>query len=274
MPEPLFRSDLEARGLSAEELDRFERLGWVGSYPLLTESGVLRCCVLRDLAVACCTGPNELAQATDPQAFERRPWFKSLHAMVPEYYDVASHPVIVSRVASILGSDVIAWGLTLTRSGPGAVHRWHVDVEHLRWPGVSIYIGLVNSSLASTLKVLNGSQQMHERPQAYGVRDDAAALAAVRPTVPETDIVRVPVAPGEFFLFAGQLWHGSHNIGDDARIAMIIHYSRPDVQVQIPLGFNEPIQWHGYRPPCILVSGTDQHGINRLIPRPGPLPSY
>jgi hypothetical protein len=268
----LFQTGLEAKGLGAEELARFQGLGWVGAYPLLTEAGVHRVCALRDQAVSRVTGPNQLAQVADPQAFERRPWFKSMHAIVPEYYDVAAHPAIVSRVASVLGPDVIAWGLTLTRSMPGAVHRWHLDIEHLRWPGVSVYIGLANSDLDSTLKVLSGSQRMPERPQVYGVKDDDSALAALRPTVPEADIVRVPLRPGEFFLFAGRLWHGSHNTGTNVRIAMIIHYSRPDTRVQIPLNFDDPIRWHESQPPCVLVCGEDRHGVNRLVARPGPLP--
>ncbi len=258
--------------LDAAERGRFERDGWAGPYPLLEAAEVARACALRDQAVARVTQPGQLALATEPEAFEGRPWFKSMHALIPEYYDVASHPAIVTRVASILGPDVIAWGLTLTRSAPGAVHRWHVDIEHLRWPGVSVYIGLQNSSLHSTLKVLSGSQRMAARPQAFGVQDDASALAAVRPEVPEADIVRVPLQPGEFFLFDGRLWHGSHNTGAKVRIAMIIHYSRPDVRVQIPLNFEEPIRWHESRPPCVLVCGEDRHGVNRLVTRPGPLP--
>jgi ectoine hydroxylase-related dioxygenase (phytanoyl-CoA dioxygenase family) len=191
---------------------------------------------------------------------------------MPEYYDVACHHAIVSRVASILGPDVLAWGLTLTRSIPSGVHRWHVDIEHLRWPGVSVYIGLVNNDQDSTLKVLSGSHRMPERPQAYGVEDDGGALAAVQPAEPEAEIVRMPTGPGQFFLFDGRLWHGSHNTGPNIRLAMIIHYSRPDVRVQIPLNFSDPIHWHESRPPCVLVCGEDRYGINRLVGRPGPLP--
>jgi hypothetical protein len=260
------------QGLDAGELKSFERDGWVGTYPLFDTAAVTRLSGLRNPTLPHVTPPNGLAQAMHPEAFERRPWFKSMHALVPEYYDAACHPAIVRRVASVLGPDVIAWGLTLTQSVPGGTHRWHVDIEHMRWPGVSIYIGLVNNDLDSTLMVLSGSQRMPERPQAFGVGDDASALAAVRPTVPGAEIVRTPIGPGEFFLFDGRLWHASHNTGPNTRIAMIIHYSRPDVRVQIPLNFDEPVRWHESRPPCVLVCGEDRHGINRLVGRPQPLP--
>lgn len=261
------------KGLDAGELARFGRDGWVGTYPLFDAAGVDRLSRLRDPTLAHITLPGQMTQAMNPQAFERRPWFKSMHALVPEYHDAACHPAIVRRVASILGPDVIAWGLTLTRSPPGGVHRWHVDVEHLRWPGVSVYIGLVNSDLDSALQVLTGSHLMPEKPQAYGVNDDAGALAAVQPTVPAAEALRIPVEPGEFFLFDGRLWHGSHNTGANVRLAMIIHYSRPDVRVQIPLNFDDPIHWHESRPPCVLVCGEDRFGINRLVARPPALPT-
>ncbi|HEY3645545.1 MAG TPA: phytanoyl-CoA dioxygenase family protein [Gammaproteobacteria bacterium] len=258
--------------LSDEERSGFERAGWVGVYPLLSGDEVRRACALRDQVLPRITSPREVTQATDLQTFERRPWFKSMHALVPEYHEVASHPAIVGRVASLLGPDLIAWGLTLTRSAPGGVHRWHVDIEHMHWPGVSVYIGLENNDLDSTLKVLEGSQRVGARPQAFGVKDDDGALATVRSKVPDAKVLRVPVRPGEFFLFHGQLWHASHNTGGNIRVAMIIHYSRPDARVRIPLNFDDPILWHPWQPPCVLVSGHDRHGVNRLVGRPEPLP--
>ena len=260
------------QGLDAGEVARFQRDGWVGGYPLFDAVAVQRLSSLRAPTLQRITSPNHLADAVQPGAFEQRPWFKSMHALVPEYYDAACHPAIVRRVAAVLGPDVLAWGLTLTRSAPGGEHRWHADIEHLRWRGVSVYVGLVNNDLDSTLKVLSGSHRMPEKPQAYGVKDDADALAAVRPLAPGAEVLRMPLKPGEFFLFEGRLWHASHNTGANIRLAMIIHYSRPDVRVQIPLDFDEPVRWHGSRPPCVLVSGKDRFGINRLVDRPQPLP--
>jgi len=256
--------------LSGEERQHFAREGWVGAYPLLTAAGVKRLCALRDEVLPRITLPDQMAGATDPQAFQRRPWFKSMHTLVPEYFDVAGHPDIVGRVASLLGPDLIAWGLTSTLSLPGGVHRWHVDIEHMHWPGVSVYIGLENNDLGSTLKVVAGSQRMGARPQDFGVGDEASAVAAVQTRVPEARALRVPVRPGEFFLFHGQLWHASHNTGDRTRVAMIIHYSRPDARVRIPLSFDDPVRWHAWQPPCVLVCGEDRYGINRLVGRPEP----
>jgi len=64
------------------------------------------------------------------------------------------------------------------------------------------------------------------------------------------------------------MWHGSHNSGTLPRIAMITHYARPDARVRVPTNWNEPINWHPARPPCVLVAGEDRAGVNRLVVRP------
>jgi hypothetical protein len=258
-----------AHGLDAGERDRFERTGWTGVYPLLTAAGVEFACRTRERVIARFMPPESLPSAQDPAAFKQRPWFKSLHAHVPYYYDIARHPAIVGRVVSVLGPDVLAWGLTMIRAVPGRVHRWHVDVEHRHWHGVSVYLGLEGIDIHSTLKVLEGSHRLDELPQALGVDDDAEALAAAQERVPGARVLPVPLEPGQFFLFAGRLWHASHNTGPRVRTAMIIHYSRPDAPVRVPLNFTEPVQWHPTPPPCVLVSGSDRHGVNRLVGPPG-----
>jgi hypothetical protein len=266
---PLFSVDSAPAGLSSAELTRYEQDGWLGVYPLLTPEGVIYTCQVRERVINGFTGPDWLARSRDAKDLELRPWFKSMHAYVPTFYDITCHPAIVGRVASILGPDVIAWGATLLRAPVGVTHRWHVDVEHRYWDGVSVFIGLENIEPRSTLKVLRGSHRIPEPPLAYGVTDDdAQALEVGRSMVPESEIVAVPVRPGEFFIFAGRMWHGSRNSGTLPRIAMIIHYSRPDAHIRVPTNWNEPIVWHPARPPCVLVAGQDRTGVNRLVERP------
>lgn len=259
-----------AHALDAAEVEHFRRRGWVGRYPLLTTADVAQVHRVRDQVVDGFTLPEQLARATQPDAFERRPWFKSMHAHVPLFHDIARHPAIVGRVASLLGPDVMVWGLVTIRSWPGKLHRWHVDVENLRWPGVNAYIGLTDIDERSTLKVVEGTHRIGRPPQAFGVdKDDGVALAAARQQVPDSRVTTVPLSPGEFSLFDGLLWHGSHNTGERERLAMIVHYARPDADVRVPLNFDEPIRWHPTRPPCVMVSGQDRHGINRQVGRPG-----
>lgn len=267
---PLFSAAAAApAGLSADELSRYQRDGWLGVYPLLTPEGVTYTCQLRERVIKGFTPADWLARSHDAKDLELRPWFKSMHAYVPTFYDITCHPAIVNRMVSILGPDVIAWGATLLRAPVGRTHRWHVDVEHRYWDGVSVFLGLENIEPRSALKVISGSHRMPEPPQAYGIHDeDAKALEAVRAKAPESEIVTVPVKPGEFFIFAGRMWHGSHNSATLPRTAMIIHYSRPDARIRVPTNWDDPIKWHPARPPCVLVAGEDRARVNWLVERP------
>jgi hypothetical protein len=38
-----------------------------------------------------------------------RLWFKSLHARVPLFAEIAAHPAIVNRLRQLLGEDVMLW---------------------------------------------------------------------------------------------------------------------------------------------------------------------
>lgn len=249
-------------GLSPAEKNQFEKKGWVGPFPLLAPRGVRLSVGVHDRVRA------RFTELKPPSPGEpRKPWFKSLHAYVPEFYDMARHPALVERVSSILGPDLLAWGFSFNSYLPGKVHPWHVDVEHFRWSGVTVFLGLRNITLKSTLKVISGSQRVRKSPREMGVSDDASALAAVAQTQPDAELVPVPLGEGEFFIFDGPLWHGSKNTSWKTRYAAIIQYCRPDQKVEAPISY-EPPQWHPQPPPCILVKGEDRWKVNQVVGRP------
>jgi hypothetical protein len=255
-------------GLSSGELRSFAQRGWAGPYPLLSSEGVAWACQSYKNAHIRFRRRNLLRTLYQSDAFSRTPWHKSMHAYLPSFCEIASHPAIVTRVASVLGPDVIAWGVGMSRVRPGQRHRWHVDVEHVRWPGVTIFLGLKNTSLASSLKVICGSHRIAQVPQAIGVDDDTGALTTCKRLDPDCELVTVKVKEGEFFLFDGRLWHSSHNTRWKWRSAIIAQYARPDAAIAIPLNYDQPIRWHSQQPPCVLVSGQDRSGVNRLVSPP------
>jgi len=263
----IYQQEALASGLSLSpsEINEFKDRGWVGSYPLLTPRGVRLSLKAHDR-----TRGNFVALKPDavvpPNAAPL--WFKSQHAFLREFYDLARHPAIVERVASLLGPDLLAWSFTLNSYFPGKIHPWHVDVEHLQWSGVSVFLGLQNTTMRSTLKVINGSQRILRSPKEFGVVDDESALAACLKMDPGAELVPVPVREGEFFIFDGPLWHGSKNTSFRTRSAAIIQYCRPDQKVMAPMSYDNPPQWHPEPPACILVKGGDRFGINRVVDRP------
>ena len=122
--------------LSKNERERFEALGWLGPYPLLTAEGV-------DALYQAFANTGDrfswrnLQASCERNDFNTHPWFKSLHAYLPPFREAVSQPAIVERLVSILGQNIMAWGVSVTTRRPGQVHRWHVDVEHLKWSGIS-----------------------------------------------------------------------------------------------------------------------------------------
>ncbi len=259
-------------GLSPDERSRFDADGWIGNFPLLSAAEAQRLCALWKQEVGKFTYPDNHGLEGRPLAFEQRPWFKSMHVYIPEYFALTSHPSIVERVASVLGPDLIAWGVTTILLKPGQAHRWHVDLEHVQWPGVSVFIGVQGNATATNLKVITRSHRVAELPQKLGVDSDAAALTACRARAGDCSLEVMDVKVGEFSLFDGRLWHGSGNTTAQPRIAIIAQYARPDASIGIPLNWDDPIRWHPEPPPCVLVRGRDTHGINRIVDKPLPLP--
>ena len=245
----------------------FARKGWSGPHWLMPAAEARALGALAAECLPLVTDPSRYGSAPD---FRARPWFKSLHAHVPAFHDLARHPALVAAVTAVLGPDVIAWGVSAMRKGPGDVHPWHVDIEHTAWRGVSVFLGLTGTVAGhSGLKFIGGSHRLGGL-ESDGRLDDAAALALARTADTECSLDYPPLADGEFLLFDGPVWHASHNSGDTTRIAAILQYAAPSARVRIPLDFRAPVKWHEEGPPCVLVAGTDRFGVNRLVGRPSP----
>jgi hypothetical protein len=254
--------------LSAAELDAYTQRGWTGPFPLLDAQGVAELTAAIVRSADYLSMPAVISPGIPADAFLKRPWFKSAHAYLPEIYDVATHPAVVSRVRSILGDDVLLWGSGPVLKLPGKRHPWHVDVEHKEWDGVSVFLGLNGTSRDASLRILEGSHRLAQDPDEAAVKSDEQAVAASQENGGSGVIAEVDMGEGEFFIFAGRAWHSSHNRSPNPRVSVILQYARPEAMIRIPLNFKVPIQWHGYPPPCVLASGVDNYHVNTLVGRP------
>src|SRR5689334_11588312 len=103
------QAEASRSGLSADELERFKRQGWIGPYPLLNGRDVSELC--RSYRGTSVRFIRKMRSAEEPaENFDRLPWHKSMHIHLPAFRMLSAHPAIVERVASILGPDIIAWG--------------------------------------------------------------------------------------------------------------------------------------------------------------------
>jgi hypothetical protein len=260
--------ELQDLNAPANPTEFFLRNGWLGPFPLLDEEG---CKVVFDSYTAYSERflpPDQMKGRTERGLFDEQPWFKNMHTSLPAFFDLATHVDIVSKVRALLGEDVIAWGVTVKSLRPGRAHRWHVDVEHKHWNGVSVFLALRNVTLQSTLKLISGSQLLCDAPQDLAANTDREVIKAAQDRGIRGDLVSVDMKDGEFFLFAGRLWHGSENTSEVLRHAVILQYTTSDTTVRVPTTWEEPIRWHSVYPPCVLVSGSPGGSQNTLVTRP------
>jgi non-heme Fe2+,alpha-ketoglutarate-dependent halogenase len=255
--------------LSAEQRASFVRDGLLG--PLTTLSMERAESIARECERECLGERFAWPSASYEQELATRPWFKSAHEHVPALLELACEPAVVDVARSLLGPDVMLWGATPLLRKPGSRHPWHADVEHLAWPGITMWLGLRNIDPRTGLSFVAGTHELGVSPDHLGVdcEDDDAVVAAARERLGDVaQLIVPPVAVGDLVVFAGGLWHGSHNTTGGARLAVTLQYARPDAHVRVPASFGAAPRWIDARPACVMVAGEDRFGVNRMLARP------
>lgn len=246
----------------------YQTQGWTGPFPLINSNKVEELTNLYLENKSKFVSGKEIIELHESETFVKKPWFKSVHAVIPEFYDLVTHPSIINEVRNILGSDILLWGTSVTIREPGQKHRWHIDVEHKKWKGVSVFIGLKGTSGKATLKVVTESHKINSDFVFSTMTSDEEVVKACREYTPSAEVITIDLNVGDFFLFDGLLWHGSENNSEHTRYAVIAQYTTPNYMVEVPLNWDEPIHWSNCFPPCVLVSGKDMFRFNKLISRP------
>lgn len=206
-------------------------------------------------------------------------WQKGWAVKSAAFFALASHPKVLALVTELLGDDVLLWGSRLIHKSPGEKHDWHSDLESSDPSGktVSVWLALKDCSKESSLTVVPGShrfgetvqQQSASRADQSAAVDPETVLTWARDRKSDSGIVTAETQVGEAILFDGRLWHGSNNTTNLTRSAVLLQYATPDTAIRIPASFSWP-----YRnlasplPPCVMISGQDQHQINRTVRPP------
>ena len=208
-------------------------------------------------------------------------WHKGYAVSSRAFYDIARAPVIIERVSAFLGDDVMLWGASIQTRVPGAIHPWHSDLEiSTAWgKSVSVWIGLENTEADSSLWLMPYSHRfgitVQETAHRFGKRrrdignEDVSDWATRHD--PRSRIVKVAMGDGEALFCDGALWHGSHNLTQRTRRALLLQYATPDLAIRIP--DLKRLEWpcrllDAPRPPCIMMKGTARSGTNRIVSAP------
>ncbi|HUF08900.1 MAG TPA: cupin domain-containing protein [Rhodothermales bacterium] len=248
----------------ADIVRHFREEGYVGPLPVLTS--------------------EECRQFMASQGRTRgRPldWNKSHAVTSRAFYELAAHPAIVDVVVEILGNDVMLWGSTMPQRAPNAAHPWHCDAESAPHAAstVSVWIGIKDVTLESSLALIPYSHRLgltvQEERSLRGVDRASATTESVEVWARERDarcrLVIPEVGDGQAIFFDGQLWHGSNNLSDKTRYAILLQYATPSTEIRIPdmNSLDWPFKYLDLpRPPCIMIRGSGDGAKNRFVTPP------
>ena len=192
---------------------------------------------------------------------------QSRHMDSKTVFELAAHPAIIERMASLYGPNLILWATNFFKKDPGGKEiPWHQDLNY--WPlepllNISAWIAIDDVKVDnSCVQILPGSHKNvvphvpSREGMAFGEEADGKYFDA-------GNLVNMELQPGEFFLFNEKLLHHSEpNRSDRRRLGMSVRVTLPIVKIE-----------HDVRPLhpghcAILVRGEDYMGFNRLMEPP------
>lgn len=199
-------------------------------------------------------------------------WNKGLHLVNSKAYQLATHPMLLDKVVSVLGPDILLWGSLVTIQSPGQQHSWHADSEYLDSEGVTVWLCLKSVEKQTPLKLMTRSHHLPTHPcelrhkTGLDARDDKAVLEAAQRLDKRCERVLVDAKPGEFVIFSRGLWHSIRNQSSQIRSAILFRYSPPSEKIKrIMNNYDYPFVWDSSSPPCCLVRGKDTYGHNTIV---------
>jgi len=199
-------------------------------------------------------------------------WYKSPHEKSAPIVRTASSPAMLAKLRPLLGNDILLWGSHFICQRPGQNQCMHIDVEHGRWDGVTVWLALKNLDEKTTLSLITRSHAFDTAPnvlqktKGLNVDDNDAVLAEARELDPRCELKTFRLNPGEIVIWSGRAWHGTVNKSDKTRFSIIMQYCTPDNVARIPLNYEYPdTKWSDVQPPCVLVSGEDRFRCNKVL---------
>ena len=241
--------------LTRAEVDFFVENGYLGPYAAMStaEMALIRREIEEKVLTA--DGPNPRSRS------------QSRHMDQPAVYDLATHPAIIDRIASLLGPDLVVWATNFWLKPPGAAEiPWHQDINF--WPlepplNTSAWIAIDEVTAEnSCVQIIPGSHRQslrHVKAReglAFGEVADPAAFDAA-------SAINMELKPGEFFIFSERTLHRSSvNRSRKRRLGISIRVTLPIVHI-----FQDSAPLHAGHT-AILAKGKDVMGFNRYADRP------
>jgi len=187
---------------------------------------------------------------------DQRPWFKSFHSLSPEFLDVAFHPDILAILhKTFQNRPTKLWGVAPLVKRAGVTHAWHSDIETRCWPTLTVWLGLKGVNKNTSLQVISHTHELIKTPdalrkQGIPMHSNEEVLRAAQELNPNCELIVPEMKDGDYIIFWGSMWHGTHNTSSDSRYAATLQYSEVDANIRVPLNFEKPVHWHSQKPRC------------------------
>ncbi|HEY3234366.1 MAG TPA: phytanoyl-CoA dioxygenase family protein [Polyangiaceae bacterium] len=242
---------IRSAGLDSTEAEQFRVDGFLGPYRLCTPSEMERVREHIDQEVLPSPGRNPGST------------LHCRHLDQRVVYDLCAHPAILGRMSALAGPDLVLWSSNFWLKNPGACEiPWHQDYNY--WPlepvlNLSAWIAINEVTLDNAcVQVIPGSHKKHL--PSIGTPDGLDFQTMADPQFFDaSQAVDMELRPGEFFLFNERLLHRSApNRSERRRLGLGVRITLPFVRVYSDV---RPL-FPGHA--CILVSGEDRFGINRM----------
>ncbi|MEM1275274.1 MAG: phytanoyl-CoA dioxygenase family protein [Pseudomonadota bacterium] len=187
------------------------------------------------------------------EAFERMEQVSGLPRPISEYTRVNAHLVaeaprrvagtkaILDAVESILGPDLLLWGVEyfVKEAQTDKIVSWHQDITY--WGmgetdhEVTAWVALSPANAASgCMRFVPGSHKSSIVDHNDTFSDDNLLSRGqeIAVEVDEADAITAALEPGQMSLHHGRLFHASGpNVTDDRRIGCVMRFIRPDTPV-------------------------------------------
>jgi non-heme Fe2+,alpha-ketoglutarate-dependent halogenase len=201
--------------------------------------------------------------ARDPA---RRKTLRRYSNIVLDFVDeITRLPSITDRVAAVLGEDLLVLDASFFNKearSPNYV-TWHQDLHYWGLDGedeVTAWLALSPATAQSgCMRFVPGSHlQIVDHRDTFDAENLLTRGQELAVEVDERDAVDVALAPGEFSLHHGRVFHASEpNRSDDRRIGLAIRY----IGAQMKTAGGVPMT-------AMLVRGADRHGNFTLAAPP------
>ena len=179
------------------------------------------------------------------------------HVVCPLASDLCRHPVVADAAESLLGPDLMAWGVSffIKEPGDGRVVTWHQDLMYWGFgetsDQVTAWIALTPSTVENgCMRFVAGSHRRHFVPHrdSWSESNMLSRGQEIAVEVDDDEATDIVLEPGQFSLHHGMLFHSSGPNGSNhRRIGIAVRYVNPSAR-----------QVDGSKEHALLVRGVDR----------------